>query len=148
MCKSDICPQNICPYQQYLSCHWPNFDQTFLTQYFSRPYFDPKKCGSQFHWTKILMDLDFEPKGFWTPNSFLSQKFVRTQNFWDPKHFDPNILNFFWHLMQNYFVKNFVLPQIFLDKNILRTKNFVVKNFWTKYFLRAKFFLTQHFLDP
>merc|ERR1712115_361904 len=23
-----ICPGNICPYQQYLSCYWPDFDQT------------------------------------------------------------------------------------------------------------------------
>ena len=27
-CPHNICPGNICPYQQYLSCHWPNFDQT------------------------------------------------------------------------------------------------------------------------
>ena len=24
----DICPWNICPYQQYLSCYWPHLDQT------------------------------------------------------------------------------------------------------------------------
>ena len=32
-CHSDICPRNICPcdicpYQEYLSCYWPDFDQT------------------------------------------------------------------------------------------------------------------------
>merc|ERR1711942_291781 len=32
-CHHDICPGNICagdicPYQQYLSCYWPDFDQT------------------------------------------------------------------------------------------------------------------------
>ena len=32
-CHGDICPCNICagdiyPYQIYLSCYWPNFDQT------------------------------------------------------------------------------------------------------------------------
>ena len=33
-CHHDICPDNICPgdispYQQYLSCYWPDLDQTF-----------------------------------------------------------------------------------------------------------------------
>ena len=27
-CHHDICPGNICPYQQYLSCYWPDLDQT------------------------------------------------------------------------------------------------------------------------
>ena len=27
-CHRRICPGNICPYQQYLSCYWPDFDQT------------------------------------------------------------------------------------------------------------------------
>merc|ERR1711954_613377 len=32
-CHHDICPDNICPgyispYQQYLSCYWPDLDQT------------------------------------------------------------------------------------------------------------------------
>ena len=26
-CHSDICPGDICPDQEYLSCHWPDFDQ-------------------------------------------------------------------------------------------------------------------------
>ena len=27
-CYGDICPGNICPYQKYLSCYWPDFDET------------------------------------------------------------------------------------------------------------------------
>ena len=32
-CQGDICPRNICPrdicqYQEYLSCYWPDFDET------------------------------------------------------------------------------------------------------------------------
>ena len=27
-CHADICQGNICPYQEYLSCYWPDFDQT------------------------------------------------------------------------------------------------------------------------
>ena len=26
--SGNICPCDICPYQEYLSCHWPDFDQT------------------------------------------------------------------------------------------------------------------------
>ena len=28
ICPGNICPCNICPYKEYLSCYWPNFDQT------------------------------------------------------------------------------------------------------------------------
>ena len=28
ICPGNICPGNICPYQEYLSCYWPNFDET------------------------------------------------------------------------------------------------------------------------
>ena len=28
VCLANICPDNLCPYQQYLSCYWQNFDQT------------------------------------------------------------------------------------------------------------------------
>ena len=27
-CHGDICPGNICPYQEYLNCYWPDFDET------------------------------------------------------------------------------------------------------------------------
>ena len=29
ICPGNICPADICPYQEYLSCHWPNFDETW-----------------------------------------------------------------------------------------------------------------------
>ena len=47
ICHVNICPCTICPYQECISCYWPNFDQTFLTQYF---------LGLTFLWTKILFD--------------------------------------------------------------------------------------------
>ena len=28
ICPGNICPGDICPYQEYLSCYWPDFDQT------------------------------------------------------------------------------------------------------------------------
>ena len=31
ICLGNICPGDIIPYQQYLSCYWPNFDPTSWT---------------------------------------------------------------------------------------------------------------------
>ena len=28
ICPCNICPRDICPYQEYLSCYWPDFDET------------------------------------------------------------------------------------------------------------------------
>ena len=28
ICQGNICPGDICPYQEYLSCYWPDLDQT------------------------------------------------------------------------------------------------------------------------
>ena len=28
ICPRNICPRDICPYQEYLSCNWPDFDET------------------------------------------------------------------------------------------------------------------------
>ena len=28
ICPGNICPVDICPYREYLSCYWPDFDQT------------------------------------------------------------------------------------------------------------------------
>ena len=28
ICPINICPGDICPYQEYLSCYWPDFDET------------------------------------------------------------------------------------------------------------------------
>ena len=34
ICPGNICPGDISPYQEYLSCYWPNFDETLITQNF------------------------------------------------------------------------------------------------------------------
>ena len=28
ICPRNICPRDICPYQEYLSCYWPDIDET------------------------------------------------------------------------------------------------------------------------
>ena len=34
ICQGNICLGDICPYQEYFSFNWPNFDQTYLAQFF------------------------------------------------------------------------------------------------------------------
>ena len=54
--QGKICPDNICPHHKYFSCYWPDYDKTYLTQFFGTIIFD------QFFWSKNLVD----PKLFWT----------------------------------------------------------------------------------
>ena len=51
----NICPGHICPAQEYLTCYWPNFEQTFWTQFLQTLiYFGPKMIlDPKFFWTKI-----------------------------------------------------------------------------------------------
>ena len=62
ICPDNICPRNICPYQQYLSCYWPDFDQTFLSKFFG---------GS------ILLDKNILNQTSLDPNTFLDPKLFR-----------------------------------------------------------------------
>ena len=148
-CHSDICPGNICPYKEYLSCYWPNFDQTFRTQLFLGFYFlDPKCCRPKIFWIQI----------FWIQNFFglkilLTQSFFGTQTFCDPKLFNPKnfgpkillVRNIFW-------IKNFRSKQIwnkkdFLDQPFFQSKGLLDQTFWDKIFLDLKLFWTENFWD-
>ena len=87
-CHRDICPGNICPYQEYLSFqwHWPNFDQTFCTQTF--------------------LDLNFYGPKYNLDHSFFHPKFFWNQKLFWPEIFDQILLdqNYFWS--QDFFSKN------------------------------------------
>ena len=105
ICQSNICPGDICPYQDYLSCHWPNFDQAFGIQLLEASIFFDRNP-----FTKILLD-----PNFWDPKIFLDQKFC------EHKIFGPKFLfghKFFWN-------------KFFLGINFLRHKRFFNSIFWT-----------------
>ena len=127
-CQSDIfqgniCPGDICPYQEYLSCYWPNFDQTFLAQFFESLNFLAQNFVSlKFFEHNIFLDQncfgDICPyqeylscywpdfyKTFWV---FEDHNFFWTLIFW------PNIL-----LNQHHF-----WPKFFLDKICFWIKKF------------------------
>ena len=67
---SNLCPGDICPYQQYLSYYWPDFDEHFWTHYFGGLNFStPHLFLSEFVWTRFFFDLKcLVQKNVWTQN--------------------------------------------------------------------------------
>ena len=114
VCPSNICQGDICPYQEYLSCYWPDIDQT-LTD--ANSYSDI--CQVNIWSGDICLYQEYQ---FWP-------KFKgRFQNF-DPKFVVLNkILNptFFW-------------PKVFLNLNFW-TWIFWTKIFWYLTFFNPHFF--------
>ena len=119
-CPGNMCPGDICPDREYLSCYWPNFDQTLGALIF---------LDQNFLWIKIWFDhFCFGPKYFldWRQNvlvpTLFGPKLFRTPNYFGTKFFWPEffIPNFFGH-------KTFwaMLSIIFTVKSFLRS--FTVK---------------------
>ena len=135
LCPGNICPGNICPYQEYLSCYWPNFDQTFWTQFFAGfKFFDPKFLWTQnfvdskFLWTQKIFDLKlYQPKKILDQKLFFSPKSCLIKNYgsyiWTKKRFFDNMF-----LNQRFFWIN-----IFWTKKCLDLTFFWNENFWTKF---------------
>ena len=88
ICPGNICPCNICPYKEYLSCYWPNFDQTL-------------KVGSWDHLKHIPTV---------TGEKMFCQKKISTKFFFWQKQFfaKNNFANFFW---QNKFCQKNIKPK-------------------------------------
>ena len=100
----------------HISNIWPNFNQTFWTQFLDHHFVRPKLLGSKIIWTQnhlgpriLLGSYIFRPKLFWIQNFILTQFFY-------PK---------FW------------------TKMIFDSKFFGPKTFWTHNFLDTKFLWTQ-----
>ena len=96
--RQHICPGDICPYQQYRSCYWFDFDQTFWTQFFGVIIFvDHNVLGffnPMFIWVLDTSKKFSRPKVFFGPNFFwvtmllLDPKcFFRSKIFFEPKFF-------------------------------------------------------------
>ena len=174
ICHSNICPGNICPYKEYISCHWPDFNQTLkvsswnhlsqmliVTVTFVRATF---LLATFVHIRNIsavtehiltkpfgpnflhaLISLD--PKFCW-PTNFWSQNFL-DRRFWDSKFlWTKNFVdaNFLW--TQHFLTKNYCRPKsIFWPQIILVQKVFCIKSFGSKKTLDQKYFLDQIFFQ-
>ena len=109
ICPGNIFPGNICQYQEYISCCWPNHDQTFCTQFFA----DLNFFRSNFFRTKIL----FNPN-FFDIKLFLTQHFFGPYLLWTQIFVFPILYGF-----------NFFGPKIFWDQNcFLDQKFFLTEN--------------------
>ena len=72
-CHGDICPSDICPYQEFLNCFLPNFDQTFWTQFlifvpiffYKTIYMTKKNLDQKFFIPNVLDPNLFGPIYFW-----------------------------------------------------------------------------------
>ena len=97
ICTVNICPGDICPDQEYLSCNWPDFDQTFLNKFFflGRNIIWPNHFGQKYFWTKpfwskifidpkIFWQTIYQPKFFFTNNllGLMEPKNIETLNLW------------------------------------------------------------------
>ena len=141
ICPGNICPSGICPYQEYLSCYWPNFDETFNVVSWEHleqiPTIKLTFVQATCYWPDIDQTLtdansysDICQVNIWSGDICLYQEYQfwpkfkgRFQNF-DPKFVVLNkILNptFFW-------------PKVFLNLN------FWTWIFWTKIFWYLTFF--------
>ena len=127
-CHGDICTgiiasYDICPYHQYLSCCWSDFDQTYWIK---------------FLWTKMFLDTTSLDPNFSRPKICLDPKLFRAQNLWS-----SNLIG----------LKNFANQNIFHTQNILFILKRNVKFFFRpKTFANPKFFQnsfrTQSFFWP
>ena len=117
-CPGNICPGDICPDREYLSCYWPNFDQTlgaliFLDQNFLwiKIWFDHFCFGPKYFldWRQnVLVQTLFGPKLFRTPNYF------GTKFFW-PEFFIPNFFGHktFWANVINNLYRKVIFAQLY-----------------------------------
>ena len=90
--SGNICPSDICPYQEYLSCHWPDFDQTLkvgpwdhlkhiptVTVKFMKNFIK-KKFAKKFLPKKIFVIKSFLTKLDFFQKEFCPQKILPTKN--------------------------------------------------------------------
>ena len=86
ICPGNICPCNICPYKEYLSCYWPNFDQTLKVGSWDHLKHIPTVTGE-----KMFCQKKFQQNFFFDKNNFLPKTI--SQIFFDKINFAKKILN-------------------------------------------------------
>ena len=108
ICRGNIFHGDICPYQEYISCYWQNFQQTFWDYFLG---------------ALILLDHNFvPPKFFWT------------EQFFRPKLLENSIfdLTFFWPVIfldQHFLLIQFFGTKMFVSRNTDGQKNLEDKIF-------------------
>ena len=97
ICPGKICPGDICPYQEYLSCYWPDVDQTLKVGFWNLFLTDANHYGDicpvniclgnicpyqeylSCYWVNFDQTLKVGPKSL-EPKNFCIQKFLVLKN--------------------------------------------------------------------
>ena len=124
ICSGNICPCDICPYQEYLSSHKPDFDQTLKVGSWDHLEHIPTVTQipqQKFCWQNIQLEKNYNIKKFWTKK--MCKKKFRKKKF-----------------CQNIFLptKNFLIKDIcqknFTEIEIVEEKKFAKKLYCQKMF--------------
>ena len=157
ICLGNICPGDVCPYPEFLSCYWPNFDQTLNVGSWEHLLQMPSVMDTFVQATFVLATFVHERNILAIPDpiltkllgpNFLGAFFLFTFTLLDPNFFGPKKSlepKFFW--TQNLLGWKFHWTQTFLDLNcwdqiFLDRKFYGPKIFWTQNVLDPKFFVT------
>ena len=113
-----ICPGDICPNKQYLSCYQSDFDKTFWTQIII--VMDQKVLGQNFFQTQNFIRTEsFQTRSFIGPKNNFEFKF-----FSDPTFFRPKIF-----FRPKFFFNCSLAETLFRCKLIFSKTNFQTINF-------------------
>ena len=88
ICPGNICPCNICPYKEYLSCYWPNNDQTLKAGSWDHLKHIPtvtekknvlpkKNCNKILFWQKQIVAKKISQTKFFLPKYILPKYFAK-----------------------------------------------------------------------
>ena len=137
ICPWNISPCDICPYQECLSCHWPDFHQTlkvgpwdnledipFITVKFAKNFNNKKFCPKKISPKKIAKKC--------LPKRNFGKKFFLTKIYFAQKEILPP---------KNFANKKFVNKKKFFTENKIVEKNLPRKNFVTKIYCQKKILL-------
>ena len=126
-CPCNICPGDICPYQQYLRCYWPDFDPILKVYSWDRFEHNPT----------VIMTFVQATLSWYHLSTLVIYQLLLSQF---DQAFRTQFLQALIFYIKNFLDKNFVWPLLF----------------WTLIFFDPteekqfgpKIFLTQDFVDP
>ena len=135
ICPGNICPGDICPYQEYLSCYWPDVDQTLKVGSRNHLQQMPTVMVLFIYSTFVLVTLvPFRNISAVTNSDLIKLLRKITKKYFDVLFLEPD------HFTQNFCTHNLLDSK--LDLSFFKPK-YLEQNF-----LGPTFYFTQIFSDP
>ena len=121
ICTCNICPGDICPYQEYPSCYWPDVDKTLKVGFWNHLYQMPTLMVIFVQSTFALVtfvhirNISAVTDSIW-PNYKGGFQKNFDFNFLEPDHFTQNVCT--QNLLDSkFFGSQIFFPKVFLDLN-------------------------------